>query len=143
MVKYTLMSLAERIRTLRDQADMSLEDLAKKAGLSKTYLWELEKDESGAKKPSADVLLRLANALGTTIAELLALPTVRTDAQQVQLPPALVDLRDRLKKQGTELSEQDLRDLAVMRFRGGQPRTADEWMQVYLVFAQTARRKKP
>ncbi len=135
-------SLAERIRTLRTQAGLSLEELATKAGLSKTYLWELEKDEAGVKKPSADVLLRLANALSTTIAELLGLPAVRTQAAEVQLPPGLVELNKRMKAQGTPLSEVDLRDLAMMRFRGGQPRSAEEWMQVYLVFAQTARRKK-
>ncbi len=136
------MSLAERIRTLRTQAGLSLEDLAGKAGVSKTYLWELEKDEAGAKKPSADVLLRLANALSTTIAELLALPVARAQTEEVQLPPALVTFSERMKLQGVELSPADLRDLAMMRFRGGQPRTADEWMQVYLVFVQTARRKK-
>jgi transcriptional regulator with XRE-family HTH domain len=136
------MSLAERIRTLRTQAGMSLEDLAAKAGVSKTYLWELEKDEGGVKKPSADVLLRLANSLSTTIAELLALPTVRAQTGQVQLPPALVEFSQRMERQGVVLGDQDLRDLAMMRFRGGQPRTADEWMQVYLVFSQTARRKK-
>jgi transcriptional regulator with XRE-family HTH domain len=138
------MSLAERIRTLRTQAGMSLEDLASKAHVSKTYLWELEKDEEGVKKPSADVLLRLANALSTTIAELLALPTVRAQTEQVQLPPPLVEFSRLMEAQGTTLTEQDLRDLAMMRFRGGQPRTAQEWMQVYLVFAQnqTGRRKK-
>ncbi len=136
------MSLAQRIRTLRTEAGLSLEDLATKAGVSKTYLWELEKDEEGVKKPSADVLLRLAKALSTTIAELLALPTVRAQTEEVQIPPGLVELRERMKTQGTELSEQDVRDLAMMRFRGGQPRTVDEWTQVYLVFAQTTRRKK-
>lgn len=136
------MSLAKRIRSLRSQAGLSLEELATKASLSKTYLWELEKDEAGVKKPSADVLLRLANALSTTIAELMSLPTVRAQAAEVQLPPGLVELSKRMQAQGTALSEADLRDLAMMRFRGGQPRTPEEWMQVYLVFAQTARRKK-
>ncbi len=136
------MSLAERIRTLRTQAGLSLEELAIKARLSKTYLWELEKDEAGVKKPSADVLLRIAKELSTTIAELLALPAVRAQAEEVQLPPALVEFSKRMEAQGTKLSEPDLRDLVMMRFRGGQPRTPEEWMQVYLVFAQTARRKK-
>jgi transcriptional regulator with XRE-family HTH domain len=137
------MSLADRIRTLRDEAGLSLDELAAKAGISKTYLWELEKDEAGEKKPSAAVLLRVANALGTTIAELMALPAVRAEAAEVQIPPALAEFAKRMRAGGTELSDQDLSDLALMRFRGGQPRTAEEWMQVYLVFAQTARRRKP
>lgn len=136
------MSLAERLRTLRTQAGMSLDQLAGKAGLSKAYLWELEKDEAGTKRPSADVLLRIAGALSTTIADLMSLPTIRAQTGDVQIPPALLEFSERMKAQGTTLSEADLRDLAMMRFRGGQPRTPEEWMQVYLVFAQTARRKK-
>ena len=55
------MSLARRLREAREAAGLTLEELAEKAEVSKTYLWELEKDEAGEKKPSADVLLRVAN----------------------------------------------------------------------------------
>ena len=136
------MSLAERIRSLRTQAGLSLEELAAKARLSKTYLWELEKDEAGVKKPSADVLLRLATALSTTIADLMSLPSVRVKHDQIQIPPSLSEFQKRMEGMGTPLSPEDLRDLATMKFRGGQPHTADEWHSLYLVFAQTSRRKK-
>ena len=136
------MSLADRIRTLRTQAGLSLEELATKARLSKTYLWELEKDEAGVKKPSADVLLRLATALSTTIADLMSLPSVRVQQDQIQIPPSLSEFQKRMEGMGTPLSPEDLRDLATMKFRGGQPQTADEWHSLYLVFAQTSRRKK-
>jgi transcriptional regulator with XRE-family HTH domain len=136
------MSLAERIRTLRTQAGLSLEELATKARLSKTYLWELEKDEAGVKKPSADVLLRLANALSTTIADLMSLPSVRVEQDQILIPPSLAEFQQRMEGMGTPLSPEDVRDLATMKFRGGQPQTADEWHSLYLVFAQTSRRKK-
>src|SRR5437868_14914816 len=98
------MSLADRIRTLRTQAGLSLEELATKAGLSKTYLWELEKDEAGIKKPSADVLLRLASALSTTIADLMSLPTVRVKQDQVQIPPSLAEFQERMQVMGTPLA---------------------------------------
>ena len=55
-------SLSERLRHLRESAGLSLDELADKAKISKTYLWELEKDKAGEKKPSADVLLRIASA---------------------------------------------------------------------------------
>jgi transcriptional regulator with XRE-family HTH domain len=136
------MSLADRIRTLRTKAGLSLEELATKASLSKTYLWELEKDEAGVKKPSADVLLRLATALSTTIADLMSLPSVRVQQHEIQIPPSLSEFQKRLEGMGTPLSPEDLRDLATMKFRGGQPQTADEWHSLYLMFAQTSRRKK-
>lgn len=136
------MALANRITELREQAGLSLDELAKKAKISKTYLWELEKDEAGTKKPSADVLLRIANALSTTIAVLLELPIVKVKETSVEIPAALQQLQERLKKQGTPLTPQDIRDLATMQFRGGQPHTVDEWNQLYLTLLSTTRRKK-
>jgi transcriptional regulator with XRE-family HTH domain len=136
------MSLARRIRELRDAKDLSLEDLASKAGISKTYLWELEKDATGAKKPSADVLLRVANALSTTIADLMSLPSVRVEETQVEIPPSLREFESRMTQLGTPLTPEDLRDLATMRFRGGQPQTVDAWNTLYLVLVNSARKPK-
>jgi transcriptional regulator with XRE-family HTH domain len=136
------MSLAGRIRDARKSAEMTLDELAVKAGVSKTYLWELEKDEAGEKKPSADVLLKIANALSTTIAHLMGLPTVKTDSRVVELSPSLIEFRDRMERQGAPLTEKDLHDLAMTCFREGQPTSADEWQSLYLVLARNAKRKK-
>jgi transcriptional regulator with XRE-family HTH domain len=136
-------SLSERLRSYREAAGLSLDELAAKATISKTYLWELEKDAAGAKKPSADVLLRIASALSVTIADLLALPTVQVEADTVELSPSLRQFRDRMAKLGTPLAQQDLRDLALTKFRGGQPQTADEWHQLYLTLMATAAKRRP
>ncbi|MEX2114611.1 MAG: helix-turn-helix transcriptional regulator [Pirellulales bacterium] len=137
------MSLAERLRKLRDDKGMSLDELAIKAQISKTYLWELERDTSGTKKPSADVLMRISKALSTTLAELLSLATIRVEDASVELPQALQDFQSRMASQGTPLTAEDVRDLAVMKFRGGQPQTADEWHQLYLLLVNTLRRREP
>jgi transcriptional regulator with XRE-family HTH domain len=136
-------SLAERLRSCRETAGLSLDELATKAKISKTYIWELEKDAAGEKKPSADVLLRIASALSVTIADLLALPTVQVATDVVELSPSLREFQDRMAKLGTPLAQQDLRDLAVMKFRGGQPQTADEWHQLYLTLLATAAKRRP
>ena len=136
------MSLADRIRKLREDKDLSLDELAAMAKISKTYLWELERDTSGSKKPSADVLLRIATALSTTLADLLSLGTVKIEQAAVELPPSLRDFQSRMAAQNTPLSDNDLRDLAVMKFRGGQPQTADQWHQLYLFLVNTVRRRK-
>jgi transcriptional regulator with XRE-family HTH domain len=137
------MPLAKRLRQLRESKNLSLDELAKQAGISKQYLWELEKDAAGEKKPSADVLLRIAEALSVTIADLLDRPSVQVEERPVELPKALQEFRDRMVKLKTPLSDEDLRDLALMKFRGGQPQTADEWHQLYLTLvATTAKRRK-
>lgn len=135
------MSLAKRIQDTRKQAGLTLDQLAERAGMSKTYLWELENDAKGEKKPSADVLLRIANALSTTIADLLSLPSVRIDETMVDLSPSLVEFRDWMKNIKEPLSQDDLRDLATMRFRGGQPRTKEDWHDLYRLMKRATKRE--
>lgn len=57
--------LGEKIRTLRKEKRMTLDDLAGLADMSKSYLWELENRESP--RPSAEKVLALANALSTHV----------------------------------------------------------------------------
>lgn len=136
------MTLAEKIRNIRETKEMSLDELASRAKISKTYLWELEQDTASEKKPSADVLMRIATALSTTLANLLSLETVTVQDRQVELPSSLKEFQGRMKAQNAPLSTNDLRDLAVMKFRGGQPRTADDWQQLYLLLKNSVGRPK-
>lgn len=133
------MSLAERIRKLREDKELSLEELAKRAKISKTYLWELEQDKESAKKPSADVLLRIATALSTTLADLMSLATVRIQEANVELSPSLKEFQAQM---AGLLTPDDLRDLASMKFRGGQPQTVNEWHQLYLLLVNSTKKGK-
>jgi len=56
--------LGDKIRHLRQQKSLSLEALAKAAGMSKSYLWELETSDSA--NPTKDVLEKLAPPLEVT-----------------------------------------------------------------------------
>lgn len=138
------MSLAKQLRQIRESQGLTLDEVANDAGISKTYLWELEKDSGGEKKPSAYVLMQIARALSVTIADLLDLPVALLDEQLPDLPRALREFSERMKKLGTPLSHQDLRELALMKFRGAQPRTVDEWNQLYLALAgnRTSKRRR-
>ncbi|WP_417260843.1 helix-turn-helix domain-containing protein [Celeribacter sp.] len=132
--------LARNLRKFRTEKGLSLDEVAKKADISKAYLWELERDTDGSKKPSAAVLMRIGLALSRTLAELLELPTVAAPSGPVEVPPSLQALRERLHEQGQALSDADLCDLASIRFRGAQPETADDWHQLYLLMASKARK---
>jgi transcriptional regulator with XRE-family HTH domain len=59
----------EKLRKLRLDLGYSLDDLAAKAGVSKSYLWELENRDSP--NPSADKLTKIAEELGVTTNYLL------------------------------------------------------------------------
>lgn len=62
-------TLGEKIRTLRKERGMTLEQLAQASGSSKSYIWELE--NRNPPRPSAEKLSRIAEELGTTIEYLL------------------------------------------------------------------------
>ncbi len=58
--------LGEKLRELRKARKLTLDKLAELAGLSKSYLWELENRES--QRPSAEKLTALADVLGVSLA---------------------------------------------------------------------------
>ncbi|ABE47024.1 helix-turn-helix domain-containing protein [Polaromonas sp. JS666] len=57
--------LGEKIRSYRTKKGLTLEALAHQAGLSKSYLWELENRES--QRPSAEKLQGIADVLGVDV----------------------------------------------------------------------------
>ena len=63
------MALSQRIKELREKANMSQKDLAAKIGVTPGAVahWEL-----GHKKPSLDNVFRLAVAFNLTVAELFS-----------------------------------------------------------------------
>ena len=61
--------LGEKIRQLRKEQQMTLDALALAAGMSKSYLWELENKESP--RPSAEKLDALAKILGRPVSYFL------------------------------------------------------------------------
>ncbi len=63
------MMLGDRIRQRRADTGLSAAELARRAMISTGYLSALERGQRP--RPSAEVLDRLATALGTTIADLL------------------------------------------------------------------------
>ena len=65
-------ALSIRLRRLRKSSRLTMEDLARAAGISKSYVWELENRE--VPHLSAKVLMDLAKALGVTIQDLLGEP---------------------------------------------------------------------
>lgn len=57
--------LGDKLRAFRTKKGLTLEELARRAGLSKSYLWELENRES--QSPSAEKLQAIADVLGEDV----------------------------------------------------------------------------
>jgi transcriptional regulator with XRE-family HTH domain len=60
-------SLGQRLHQLRDKADLSSRELAKKVGISPPFLSDIE---LGRRFPSEEILAKLANALNVPLEEL-------------------------------------------------------------------------
>lgn len=61
--------LGDKIRALRKEKQLTLDELASEAGMSKSYLWELENRPDP--KPSAEKLDALAKILGKPVSYFL------------------------------------------------------------------------
>ncbi len=61
--------LGEQIRKARLKADLTQEELARRAGLSRNYVSLLEQD---AKSPTIKMLLRICKALGVKASRIIA-----------------------------------------------------------------------
>ena len=121
------MNLSQKIRQLREEKELSLNKLAEIAGISKAYLSQLENNVS--KQPSAEILFKIATALGTTIADLLEKP-VRVYSDDFQEVPE--GLRKLIDEQGEALDirEEDVKMLMNIRYRGNQPKTPEDWEHI-------------
>jgi transcriptional regulator with XRE-family HTH domain len=128
-------NLGSKIRTLRKSYGLNLNDLAAKADISTSYLSQLERGEKEG--VSADILFRIANALGTTMGALLR----KNEPEQElvageELPAALRRLFED-KGEALGMTQADVAMLAGIRYRGHQPRTMDDWEFLYLSIRRT------
>lgn len=62
-------SFGTSLRTARELAGLSQEDLALRSGLSRSYITNLESERKN--NPRLDAMTRLARAMGLTVGELL------------------------------------------------------------------------
>ena len=122
------MSLAVKLKEHRKKRKLSLAALAREADISKAYLWQLENEED--KQPSAEILYRIATALGVTIADLLDKPVRIASMDSPELPGSL---RQLVEERGEELDiqEEDIRMLLSVKYRGRQPKTKEEWEFIF------------
>ncbi len=70
--------LGDRIRNLRKEKGLTLDQLAEQSGSSNSYIWELE--NKNPPRPSAEKLAKIADKLGTTIEFLLQGETSQEEA---------------------------------------------------------------
>jgi transcriptional regulator with XRE-family HTH domain len=135
------MSLADNLKRLRMQKQLSQPDLAEKAQLSKGYVYMLEAGEM--KNPSLEKLFQISKALDCTIADLVGQPKTTVIADPaLEIPEALREFAKKQKREGEPVTDEELRSLAHMQYRGKRPQTVEDWAYVYEFLKRTLGERK-
>ena len=135
-----LKRLGENIRYERQGRAWSLSDLAKRSGVSKAYISDLENGAGG--RPNIQYVYRIAVALATTIDGLVNQSLRPTSKRKPQversdepLPPGLAELA-----RSNKLGAQEVAMLAKLNFRGNRPKDTDAWKLIYDTIKIASRR---
>jgi transcriptional regulator with XRE-family HTH domain len=114
--------LGPRLREAREERGKTIAEVSSAAGISRSYLHELETAKPSARPiPTAAILMRLAQILGTSIGELVE-ESPQKMAADIVVPPGL---REAAREEN--LSEAEIQRLAAIRFRGEQPQSKERW----------------
>lgn len=123
-------NIGERIKLRRTEMNIALAELARRADLSKGYLHSIESGDT--QSPSAEILFRIANELGTTIADLLGEEQVEPVSAEIS-----VSLREFAKAEN--LTGADVEMLARIEYRGKRPDNVDDWRYIFESIKRTLR----
>ncbi len=125
------MDLPGMIERLRREKGWSSARLAREAGISRGYLWQLE--HGGKDRPSLEILKRLAKALEVGVSQLCDLSESPTPGHE--LPEGLGEF---VEKRGKALGvvDSDVEVLRGIHFRGRRPRRPEDWELLYLFLRQ-------
>jgi transcriptional regulator with XRE-family HTH domain len=122
------MTLAEKVKHLREAKRLTVAGLAEASEVSKPYIWQIE---SGRRdNPTGEILKRLAAALDTTVSDLAGAPLM-SPADSGKRPRSLQSL---LSKRGKELgmTDEDADMLKHIHYRGRRPETSEDWTLLFL-----------
>lgn len=115
------MAVGDEVKKRRQQIPLTQAELARQAGITKGYMSQIE--AGNAPRPSGDVLYRLAQALGVTVADLLG---KKIEPDDPSIPESLLEF-----SRNADLPIDDFEMLAKIKFRGRQPEHADDWQYIY------------
>ena len=117
-------SIGKRLYLARRQQKLSMSAIANMTGISVSLISRIEKDNAN---PTADVLSRLAQALGGNLGDLMKAKN------EVTLPVSLMIFISEYRDKYGELNEYDWQELLANICIGGRhPKTTEDWLLIFL-----------
>lgn len=126
-------TVGQRLNYIRTQKGYTLDYLSERAGVSKSFLWEVENNRSGI---SGERLLRVANALEASLDFLLRGQPAPENyrAPAIEIPAELSELAEELGltyKQTLTLLEISSSIVARRSTKSREQKTKDDWRSLY------------
>lgn len=134
MAKDQATGLGERVRKRRKGLGLTAKALAKAAGVSTSYISQVERGHQ--EDPSLPALRRLADALSMDLHALLGAQAPSTDVAQIPAP--LQELAQEYK-----LAADTLIMLSNIHVDGRQPGTKEDWLFLLLAIRRSCRVLEP
>jgi XRE family transcriptional regulator of biofilm formation len=134
MAKDQATNLGDRVRKRRRALGLTAKALAKAAGVSTSYISQVERGHQ--KDPSLPALRRLADALSMDMHALLGAPP--STAQPPAVPTPLRELADDYR-----LSADTVTMLASINVDGHQPSSREDWLFLLLAIRKSCRILEP
>ena len=127
------MELGERLRSLRKEKNLTLKDLSELANLSVPYLSDMEREEVN---PSIESLQKVADAFNMTVRELFSGVEKLGESRPTSYPKGFKEFLDE-PEFSEEIDDEWKNFLMEMNFRGEQPTTKREWIELHLNLRRT------
>jgi XRE family transcriptional regulator, regulator of sulfur utilization len=121
------MTLGERLRSLRTGRKLLLKQVEEATGMAVPYLSDLERDK--IPNPSLETLGKIAKVYDLAVGDLLD-GVDELGGYRKGVPAELLALRQD-SEVGGELTDEWVRALQSVQYRGKQPETTREWKELY------------
>jgi transcriptional regulator with XRE-family HTH domain len=134
MGKEQASGLGDRVRKRRKALGLTAKSLAKAAGVSTSYISQVERGHQ--EDPSLPALRRLADALSMDLHALLGAQAPSADAALVP-----ISLRELVEEYA--LGEETVSMLSNIHIDGRQPGTKEDWLFLLLAIRRSCRIQEP
>lgn len=122
------MQLGQRLRLIRKENQLTLKELSQLSGLSVPYLSDMER---GVVNPSVDTLQKVATAYNISVKDMISGVKGLGESSNTDYPEGFQSFLKAYETQ-YEINDDWKESLLKVNFRGRQPTSATEWLELYL-----------
>ena len=122
------MKLGQRLRLIRKENQLTLKKLSQLSGLSVPYLSDMER---GVVNPSINTLQKVASAYNVSVKDLISGVEGLGESSNTNYPEGFQSFLEQYETL-YKISDDWKESLLKVNFRGRQPTTPTEWLELYL-----------